>query len=312
MDTSAIVFDRPRTLRTRRLALTPPTADDVVVDVCWSGISTGTERLLWSGTMPEFPGLGYPLVPGYETVGRVAEAGARSGRRAGELVFVPGTRCFPDARCLFGGTAARLVATGARALPVDDALGERAALLALAATAHHAIPDGALCPELIVGHGALGRLVARLVLALGGPAPTVWETNPARRDGATGYVVCAPDDDPRRDYGCICDVSGDASLLDTLVARLRPDGELVLAGFYHERLAFDFAPAFLRSARLRVSAEWRPNDLAAVAALVHEGRLSLDGLLTHTADARHAADAYRTAFEDATCVKLVLDWRHHA
>ena len=34
------------------------------MDVEWSGISTGTERLLWSGRMPPFPGLGYPLVPG--------------------------------------------------------------------------------------------------------------------------------------------------------------------------------------------------------------------------------------------------------
>jgi len=53
---------------------------DVVVDLAWSGVSAGTERLLWSGDMPPFPGLGYPLVPGYESVGRVVEAGPRSGR----------------------------------------------------------------------------------------------------------------------------------------------------------------------------------------------------------------------------------------
>jgi bacteriochlorophyllide a dehydrogenase len=43
----------------------------VVVDVEWSGISTGTERLLFTGRMPPSPGMGYPLVPGYESVGRV-------------------------------------------------------------------------------------------------------------------------------------------------------------------------------------------------------------------------------------------------
>jgi 3-hydroxyethyl bacteriochlorophyllide a dehydrogenase len=59
-----------------------------------------------------------------------------------------------------------------------------------------------------------------------------------------------------------------------------------------------------------VAAEWQPADLAAAAALVAGGRLSLDGLLTHHADARHAPDAYRTAFEDPACVKMVLDWRH--
>ena len=44
---------------------------DLEVAVSFSGISTGTERLLWEGTMPPFPGLSYPLVPGYETVGTI-------------------------------------------------------------------------------------------------------------------------------------------------------------------------------------------------------------------------------------------------
>ena len=124
--------------------------------------------------------------------------------------------------------------------------------------------------------------------------------------------MCAPEDDPRRDYRCICDASGDASLLDSLIARLRPHGEIVLAAFYDRPLTFAFPPAFLRSARLRVAAEWAPADLAAVAALVLDGRLSLDGLVTHRGDARRAADAYRTAFDDPACVKMVLDWRDGA
>ena len=55
-------------------------------------------------------------------------------------------------------------------------------------------------------------------------------------DGASGYSVVHPDDDPRRDYRAIYDVSGDATLLDTLIARLAPGGEIVLAGFYSEPL----------------------------------------------------------------------------
>ena len=76
METIAVVLNQPEQIELSRLALTLPTADDVVVDVEWSGVSTGTERLLWSGRMPPFPGMGYPLVPGYESVGRVVEAGS--------------------------------------------------------------------------------------------------------------------------------------------------------------------------------------------------------------------------------------------
>jgi 3-hydroxyethyl bacteriochlorophyllide a dehydrogenase len=308
--TLAVVLEAPEKLALSRLELAAPAEGDVVVDVEWSGISTGTERLLYTGRMPSFPGMGYPLVPGYESVGRIAQAGAESQRRVGERVFVAGARCFGSVRGLFGGAARRLVVSEAKAVPIGDELGADGVLLALAATAHHAIVPGAVLPDLIVGHGVLGRLVARLVVAMGGPPPVVWELDPRRADGARGYQVMAPDADPRRDYRCICDVSGDSGLLDTLIQRLAPGGEVVLAGFYSAPLSFAFPPAFMREARIRIAAEWRDADLVAVRGMIADGRLPLDGLVTHQRDFASAPDAYRTAFEDPGCLKMVLDWRN--
>lgn len=309
MDTLAVVLEQPERLALSRLALTPAGPLDAVVEIAWSGISTGTERLLWSGRMPPFPGLGYPLVPGYESVGTVVSAPPGSGLAPGDSVFVPGARCFGPVRGLFGGAASHLVVPAARLVPVDPSLGARGCLLALAATAQHALSP--ILPgerPLIVGHGVLGRLLARLSV-LAGAEPTVWETDPARAAGAHGYAVLAPENDPRSDYARITDVSGDAAGLDRLIARLAPGGEIVLAGFYEAPLAFAFPPAFMREARIRVAAEWRPDDLAAVTALAGAGRLSLDGLITHRAPAREAQAAYRTAFSDPACLKMVLDWR---
>ena len=306
----AVVIDAPEQLRLAQLELPEPGNDDVIVDIEWSGISTGTERLLWSGRMPHFPGMGYPLVPGYESVGRIRFVGPASARAVGDRVFVPGARCFGEVRGLFGGAASRVVVPAAKAIPCDDALGDHAVLLALAATAQHALAaDGARTPDLIIGHGVLGRLLARLAVLAGGAPPVVWERNPDRRQGATGYPVIDPAEDPRRDYRAIYDVSGDSGLLDELVARLAPGGEIVLAGFYSEPLRFAFAPAFMREARLRIAAEWREPDLVAVRALAESGRLSLDGLITHRADATNADAAYRTAFGDPACLKMILDWR---
>jgi len=308
--TTAVVMEKPQALALRELALPEPDQDEVVVAIAWSGISTGTERLLWSGQMPWFPGMGYPLVPGYESVGEIVAAGSCSGRRVGETVFVPGARCFGAIRGLFGGAASRVVVPGARVAPLDPEWGEAGVLLALAATARHALAaSDAHPPELIVGHGVLGRLLARLAVASGAAPPTVWERNPRRAEGATGYEVVDPDDDPRRDYTAIYDASGDAGLLDTLIARLAPGGEVVLAGFYAEPLRFAFPPAFLREARIRVAAEWQPDDLDAVTALLRDGRLSLDGLITHREAAANAAAAYRVAFDDPDCLKMILDWR---
>jgi 3-hydroxyethyl bacteriochlorophyllide a dehydrogenase len=142
-----------------------------------------------------------------------------------------------------------------------------------------------------------------------GANPVVWETQPGRRAGALGYEVIDPATDSRRNYRCICDVSGDPSLLDSLIGRLAPGGEIVLAGFYDTPLSFAFAPAFMREARLRVAAQWQPSDLSAIRTLAESGQLSLDGLITHRYDATQADSAYRTAFGDPACLKMILDWR---
>jgi len=309
MHALAVVLEAPEQLTLRRVELTPPGDDDVVVDIAFSGISTGTERLLYNGRMPKFPGMGYPLVPGYESVGRVSSAGSTSGRSVGQWVFVPGARCFGDLRGLFGGAASRLVVPGAKATPVAEHLGESSALFALAATAHHAIAlQGVRPPDLIVGHGVLGRFLARITIALGHAAPVVWEKNPGRQSGAEGYSVLDPELDSRRDYKSIYDVSGDSAILDSLIARLAPGGEIVLAGFYTEMMSFAFAPAFMREVRILVAAEWRDSDLAAVIDLVACGRLSMAHLITHREAAANAKEAYARAFGDISCLKMVLDW----
>ena len=314
MKTSAVVMQAPQDLVLSQLELEPAGDADLVVDIDYSGISTGTEKLFWNGRMPPFPGMGYPLVPGYESVGQVVSAGSQARHRVGEQVFVPGARCFGPVRGLFGGAAARLVVADDRVYNVDAAMGESAVLLALAATAYHAVSGGGkrhpvMPPDLIIGHGVLGRLLARLTVAAGGPPPTVWEQNPLRAEGACGYEVITPESDHRRDYRAVYDVSGDVRILDGVMPHLVKGGEIVLAGFYTEPLSFNFAPAFMREAQIRAAAEWERADMLAVKQLAEEGRLDLSGLISHRERAEHASDAYRTAFSDSACLKMVLDWR---
>lgn len=311
MQAQAVLFKSPKQLEVRSLDLRALAAGDLEVDIEFSGISTGTERLLWDGTMPAFPGMGYPLVPGYESVGRIVKAGADTTLPVGSRVFVPGAQSFEGVHNLFGGSASRLVVPEERTVSVDDQLGAKAVLLALAATSQHTLTRQTP-PDLIIGHGVMGRLLARLTLAAGNPAPMVWEINPRRQLGAVGYTVVHPDQDDRRNYRAIYDVSGDSGILDKAIARQAPGGEVVLAGFYKQSLSFAFAPAFMRETRIRIAAQWQREDLLTVSALAHSGQLSLDGLITHTEQTTNAASAYEVAFGDADCLKMILDWKHSA
>ncbi len=313
MESTAVILNGPRDIGLGALDITAPASGDLVIDIAHSGISTGTEKLFWTGEMPPFPGMGYPLVPGYEAVGEVVEAGPETGYSVGDRVFVPGSNCFVGAHGLFGGAASRLVSAADRVIRIDPALKAEGALLALAATARHAMAGpGKAVPDLIVGHGVLGRLLARLTVAAGAPAPTVWETDPRRCTGATGYDVIHPDADERRDYTSIYDASGNGDLLGSLIGRLARGGEIVLAGFYSKPLSFAFPPAFMKEARLRVAAEWQRDDLIATRALVESGSLSLGGLITHERPAGDAPEAYRAAFDDPDCLKMILNWSGQA
>jgi len=315
MKAQAIVFEAPQSITVRALELAPMGVRDIEVAVSFSGISTGTERLLWDGTMPPFPGLSYPLVPGYETVGTVAHMGPEvTGLSVGDLVFLPGSYAFQGVQNIFGGSGSRLVVPHERAVKLDPALGVKGVLLALAATAHHVFTVGReglplAYPDLIIGHGIMGRLLARMVVAAGKPAPVVWETQAVRQSGALGYSVIHPDQDQRKDYRCICDVSGDSGILNRVIPKMAPGGEVVLAGFYKQDLSFSYAMAFMREASIRVAAQWKKHDLDAVVAMFHDGSLPLEGLITHTETPQRAQQAYEVAFGDPQCLKMVIDWR---
>ena len=314
MITKAVVMSEPGSLSIQPVDLKSPSKEDVVIKINYSGISTGTEKLFYNGKMPQFPGMGYPLVPGYESTGEVVQAPKDSNLKIGDMVFVPGADCYSGSvKSLFGGAAQMIISSPNRLIKIDPTMGCNGALFALAATARHAIAGfGNKMPDVIVGHGVLGRLLARLVILAGEKPPIVWEKNILRHSGATDYEVVLPEYDERSDYDCIFDVSGDSEILDSLIGRVRKGGEVVLAGFYPDRLGFGFAQAFLKEVSLRVSAEFTPEDVATTKLLIEDGSLSFDGLISNVSSAKEANKAYNIAFNNAECLKMVLDWRNAA
>ena len=257
--------------------------------------------------MPAFQGMGYPLVPGYECFGKISSCSENSGFTEGDTVFVPGATCYGDVKGLFGGASSHLVVNKNRAIKMPFEIGSKNVLLALAATAHHIFADNST-PDLIIGHGALGRLLARLTV-LRGKSPTVVDKTANRLSGAEGYEVCTPGEVVGKQFGCIVDVSGDLSQLDFLISLLHPGGEVVLAGFYQDSISFDFVPTFLKEARIRVAAQWQQSDLQAVSDLVVSGQLDLEGIISHEVSAENAPYAYETAFNDTSCLKMIIDWK---
>ena len=305
---AAVLLKTPGNIEIQELFLDPLKEGDVLVENLYSGVSTGTERLLFEGRMPEFPGMGYPLVPGYECFGRVVEKSKSSKINIGEMVFVPGATCYGEIKGLFGGASSHLVVNEKRIVKMTRGENQENILLALAATAQHVINTGNKLPNLIIGHGTLGRLLARIIVLNGG-SPIVVEKSADRRKGQFGYKVLSPAEIIGKKFDCVVDVSGDAKQLDFFISLLKKQGELVLAGFYQDSISFDFVPTFLREIRLRISAQWEQKDLDEVSTAVNSGKLDLSGLITHSISAKKAKFAYETAFNNPSCLKMVIDWK---
>jgi 3-hydroxyethyl bacteriochlorophyllide a dehydrogenase len=168
VEAQAIVINQPKQVSLKKLQIEDLGMDDVAVEMEYSGISTGTEKLIWSGLMPQFPGMGYPLVPGYESVGHITHVGENAKLKVGQRVFVPVAKCYGEVKGLFGGASSHVVIPAQRVTHLDEDDGAQSILLALAATAYH-VTEGReqAQPDLIIGHGVVGRLLARIAVAKG-------------------------------------------------------------------------------------------------------------------------------------------------
>jgi threonine dehydrogenase-like Zn-dependent dehydrogenase len=205
--------------------------DGVLVDTLYSGISRGTERLVFSGRVPpseyermrgprqegDFP---FPVKYGYCAVGRVAE-----GSLAGRSVFAlhPHQSRF------------RLPETALTPLP--DALPpERAVLAANMETALNLLWDsgaGAGDRIAIVGAGVVGALAGYLAARLPGAEVTLVDVNPARASLAA-RLACGfsrPEAAPR-DCDAVLHLSASAEGLATALACAGMEGTVVEGSWY--------------------------------------------------------------------------------
>lgn len=220
----------------RAAPLDAPGRDDVMVRTLHSGISRGTEALVFHGRVPadqyetmrapfqqgEFPG---PVKYGYLNVGQV-EAGV--AELIGRTVF-----CLFPHQTFYTVPAAAVVEVPAAVPP------RRAVLAGIVETAINALWDAR--PLLgdriaVVGAGAVGCCVARLAASFPGAVVTLMDTNPARARIADewGIRFCTPNDETA-EYDVVLHASASAAGLQRAIDLLAPEGRVVELSWYGDR-----------------------------------------------------------------------------
>ncbi len=167
----AIVFDRPRHAVVREIPVAPIDDETIVVETTYSAISTGTEMKVWTGGHGKPEGLWYPLVPGYEEVGRIVHIGKKvkklTNLKVGDRVMANECRYYPENCAAWGGQCG-LIIKNKKTSPspfdpvakIPDNVSDQEAVLAyLATVAHKGITRVGPKPGqtvLVIGMGMIG------------------------------------------------------------------------------------------------------------------------------------------------------------
>ena len=225
----------------------------VLVRALWSGISRGTERLVFEGRVPESEyermrapfqrgDFSYPVIYGYSMVG-IVEDGPQA--LVGKTVFA-----------LYPHQSRFVLPTDAVTVLPDDLPPRRATLAANMETALNAVWDGGVGPGdrvAIVGGGVVGGLLAGLCGAIPGADVTLVDVNEGRRSlcGDMNVTFATPDKAPS-DCDIVFHTSASSSGLETAIRCTGFEGTLVEMSWYGEaQTTLQLGGAF-HSQRLRI------------------------------------------------------------
>ena len=68
----------------------------------------------------------------------------------------------------------------------------------------------------------------------------------------------------------------------------------------------------MKEAKIRVSSEFNNDDIIATKSLIDTGDLSLEGLISDISKISNAVEAYKKAFDQPSCLKMIIDWKEAA
>ncbi len=217
----------------REEPLSPPGPDEVQIRTLYTGVSRGTEALVWQGQIPateyermrspfqagDFPA---PVKYGYCNVG-VIEKGPREW--VGKEVF-----------CLYPHQS-RYNAPIKAVQPLPSGLPpERAVLTANTETALNACWDAAPLPGeriTVIGAGVVGALTAALCAAVPGTEVQLIDTNPARQFLAAklGVSFCTPEN-AENHADRVIHASGSESGLQLALSLAGPEASIIELSWY--------------------------------------------------------------------------------
>ncbi len=264
MKAKQLWFIEPEKIEIREYELASLAPDEVLVRTKVSGISAGTEMLVYRGQLPEdaaldvsikaFEGLNgsYPMPYGYACVGLVEETGSALDKNVkGKKVFA------------FQPHASYFICKLDQLIFLPDEISEEAGtFLANMETAVNFVIDGAVKEQenvAIIGLGVVGQLLNALLNQLPVNGIMAIDTIKARRDLAakeeftSSFVTDGKElPEPENGFDLIFEISGNPDALNLAIQLSNFAGRIIIGSWYGNKTAqINLGHAFHRN-RLKI------------------------------------------------------------
>lgn len=331
MKAHAVVFTAPRVVEFKEVSCPEPGPTDVVIEVHHSWISNGTEGSFLRGERtagdttwrPGDP-MPFPIVAGYQKVGRVTAVGSEAaGYAVGDWVFA----VMSQVEGMFDRHAGH-VSPSVCDVRFVHKLPEGANPLAYAGLVLTQV--GYNCgtrPRLepgqlavVVGDGLVGQWAGQ-ALKQRGARVVMTGRHDSRlkvfREAGWGETLRVPSGPGVTELAALTgesvavlvDTIGDTTLYDAYLPRMLHGGTIVSAGFYGTADAIELQRYRFRELAFDLVAGLTRERLDATMAWIREGKLDTLGLVTHRFPAARAAEAWELIFSKREHVLgVILDW----
>ncbi|MDH3453181.1 MAG: L-idonate 5-dehydrogenase [Gammaproteobacteria bacterium] len=341
----AIVIHAPRDLRVDRVTIDAPGEGEAVVDISMGGICGSDLHYYAHGGFGDIR-IKQPMVLGHEVAGVVAAVGDNvdaglQGRRVSINPSRPCGRCsycgagLPN-HCMdmrFFGSAMRfphvqgafqqsIVVDAQQCVPVSDSLSMQSAAFAepLSVALHAVNRAGSLNGKrvLVAGCGPIGAAVVAATRFAGALEVVACDVTDAPLKCAqalgadrTVNVATSPDqlavaDGLKGIFDVVIEASGNEQAFRRALNVLKPRGILVQVGLGGEisipqnvvvAKEIDVRGSF----RFHEEFQWAVNLLSA-------GKIDISPIISHTFPVRSALDAFETAMDRSTAMKVLIDF----
>ena len=337
----AIVMEQPRKVCLREIKLTELTPASYVAQTTMSAISSGTDMKTWRGEQhPEQ--CYYPLVPGYENVGRIVHAGEAlsNGFKVGDRVMINECRRFGDVCSAWGGNTEFAIKNAETApspfdymVKIPDNVSDKDAVLAylpcvaLKGIRRMSFRQGETV--VVIGAGMIGISAMQILKILHPDLFVICvEQSSFRREIAGHYAdKVIPLENAEQEISSLTkgkkadkliEASGNSGIVGTLHKFIKDGGwdvddeaaHIHLQGDYPERIIMDsYHRWFVKNCTITMSCAMAPGGKEQILQWMSEGKFDTSKLPVEIWPVEKCAEAYEYKQEKGASVfKILFDW----